>query len=138
MKDIINRTLARIKENRTDLGAWKSAQKVSVETGYNSGEFNDVSLFMLKRGLGVDEFTSLFSDWLNGGGKGFGSGLAVGLRLRQDHRTLQGLAVEFCVGVLAGLAQQEYTDARNETAVETAKKIVDLFEDGTLGHQRFI
>lgn len=138
MKDIINRTLARIKENRVNLSAWKKVNTVQVETGYQSGEFNEVSLYMLKQTLGQDEFTSLFSDWLNSGGKGFGAGLGVGLRLRQDHRTLQGLAMEFCVGVLAGLAQQEHTDARNETAVQTAKKIVDLFEDGTLGHQRFI
>jgi len=138
IQDIVDRIKARLRKNGDDLYSWKTAGNVKVETGYDSGEFVDVSLYMLKRALTSDNFTYLFSDWLNSGGKGFGAGVVMGLNLTSDHRTLQGLAVEYCLGILAGLAQQEHTDARNETAIATAKEILRLLDEGKLKNQRFI
>jgi len=45
---------------------------------------------------------------------------------------LQRLAICFAFGIIAGLSEQEYTDARNETAVETAKKIKQMIDQGEL------
>jgi hypothetical protein len=52
--------------------------------------------------------------------------------LRFTHRTLQRLAVCFAFGIITGLSEQEYTDPRNETAIQTAKKIAQMLEKGDL------
>jgi len=69
---------------------------------------------------------------------GHPSGEVVGLYLRQIHRTLQREIVAFCLGVLCGLAQQDHTDARNETAIATCKKIDSMCDNGELDAGPFI
>jgi hypothetical protein len=71
-------------------------------------------------------------EFLNLGGKGYREGKEVGLQLRFTHRTLQRLVVCFALGMIAGLSEQENTDPRNETAIQTAKKLVQLMESGEL------
>jgi hypothetical protein len=34
--------------------------------------------------------------------------------------------------MIAGLSEQEYTDPRNEVAIQTSKKVVQLMESGEL------
>jgi hypothetical protein len=34
--------------------------------------------------------------------------------------------------MIAGLSEQEYTDPRNETAIQTAKKVAQMLEKGDL------
>ena len=80
----------------------------------------------------IEQFTALFDQFMNTGGKGWRSGLEVGKQLRTTHRTLQRLAIVFCLGLISGISEQEYTDARNETAIATAKKIKQMVEDGEL------
>jgi len=91
-----------------------------------------ISTYQVAKSLTLENFTSLFDEFLNLGGKGWREGKQVGLQLRFTHRTLQRLAICFCLGVICGLAEQEYTDARNEIAVETAKKIVRMIFEGEL------
>ena len=74
----------------------------------------------------------MLDDFLNLGGKGFREGKEIGLQLRFTHRTLQRLVICFAFGMIAGLSEQEYTDPRNETAIQTAKKVVQLMESGEL------
>jgi hypothetical protein len=52
--------------------------------------------------------------------------------LRFTHRTLQRLAICFAFGIIAGLSEQEHTDPRNETAIQTAKKIKAMIDKGEL------
>ena len=59
-------------------------------------------------------------------------GKEIGLQLRFTHRTLQRLVICFAFGLIAGLSEQEYTDPRNGTAIQTAKKIAQMLEDGEL------
>lgn len=94
--------------------------------------------YTLARSLNAEQLAELLDDWLN---SSFGSqhqGITIGLKLRRTHRTLQGSLVEFVLGILRGISQQEHTDARNETAIETAKEITRLLEEGKLKHQMFI
>jgi hypothetical protein len=69
---------------------------------------------------------------LNVGGKDFCEGTEVGKLLRGTHRTLQRLAICYSLGVIIGLSDQQFTDARNEVSIKTAKKIARLFEEGEL------
>ena len=82
--------------------------------------------------LTVENFASLLDEFLNLGGKDFRKGKLVGIELRHAHLTIQRLAISFALGVIVGLSKQEFTDARNETAIHTAQKIARMMEDGEL------
>ena len=92
----------------------------------------DVSVHLCAKSMTFDNFCYLFSEYMNMGGKDFRDGLRVGEAFRNEHRTLQGLAVRFCLGIIVGLSKQEYTDARNETAVNACKKIASMIENDEL------
>jgi len=80
----------------------------------------------------LQDFARLLDDYLNAGGKQFPDGQRVGLELRKTHRTLQRQVVAFCLGIICGISEQEYTDPRNETAIATAKKIFEMVSNGEL------
>jgi hypothetical protein len=112
--------------NSIKLKAYNSETSRNEETG------ETISVYTLAKSLTLESFASMLDDFLNLGGKGFREGKEVGLQLRFTHRTLQRLAVCFAFGLIAGLSEQEYTDPRNETAIQTAKKVVQLMEVGEL------
>ena len=91
-----------------------------------------VSIYLFAKSMTVENFIYLFSEYMNLGGKDFRDGLVVGKAFCSEHRTLQGLAVRFCLGIIVGLSKQEHTDPRNETAVKACKKIAKMIEDDEL------
>jgi len=114
------------KSNTIILRAWSS------ESGNNEPTGETIDVYTLAKSLTVENLATLLDDFLNLGGKGFREGKEVGLQLRFTHRTLQRLAVCFVFGIITGLSEQEYTDPRNETAIQTAKKIAQMLEKGDL------
>jgi hypothetical protein len=78
------------------------------------------------------QFAEFFGEYLNVGMKDYRCGEETGKFLRSEHRTVQGSLIRFCLGVICGMSEQEYTDARNETPVLMAKKIAQLVKDGEL------
>jgi hypothetical protein len=102
------------------------------ETSCNEEIRETISVYTLAKSLTLENFATLLDDFLNLGGKGFREGKEVGLQLRFTHRTLQRLVVCFAFGLIAGISEQEYTDPRNEIAIQTAKKVVQLMESGQL------
>ena len=113
-------------DNKIYLKDWNPESRMTEPTG------EVVSIYAFARSITPLNFAKLFDNYLNLGGKGANDGRLVGLHLRNTHRTLQRLAVCFALGLIMGLSEQEHTDARNETAVETAKKIAQLIKDGEL------
>lgn len=107
-------------------------REYNPETSRNEETRETISVYTLAKSLTPETFASLLDDFLNLGGKGYREGKQVGLQLRFTHRTLQRLVICFAFGMIAGLSEQEYTDLRNETAVQTAKKVVQLMESGEL------
>lgn len=99
---------------------------------YDGNHIDDIHIGMVARSMTHSNFVKLFDNYLNYGGKDWREGKAVGEDLRYTHRTLQRSAVCFALGVLVGIADQNYTDARNETAIATAKKIREMFDNGEL------
>jgi len=91
-----------------------------------------LSIHSLARSMTLENYAALLDNFLNLGGKGYTEGQKIGLKLRFTHRTLQRLVVCFNLGMIAGLSDQEHTDARNETAIKTAKKMVQMLEAGEL------
>ena len=107
-------------------------KEYNSESGRYDGTGETLSTHTLARSMTSENFTALFDDFLNLGGKDFREGKEIGLQLRFTHRTLQRLAICFAFGIIAGLSEQEYTDARNETAIQTAQKIASMLEAGEL------
>jgi hypothetical protein len=112
--------------NTIILRAWRS------ETGHNERTGETIDIYTLAKSLTIENLATLLDDFLNLGGKGFREGKEIGLQLRFTHRTLQRLAVCFAFGLITGLSEQEYTDPRNETAIQTAKKVAQMLEKGDL------
>ena len=112
--------------NSIAIKEWNSDSMRSEPTG------ELVSVYKLARSMTPENFARLLDNFLNVGGKGFNEGKLVGLHLRHTHRTLQRLAICFALGLVVGLSEQEFTDARNEEAIKTAKKLTQMMKDGEL------
>ena len=102
------------------------------ETGREEPGDETISIYALARSMTPGNFTKLFDQYLNLGAKGFSEGKQIGLNLRSTHRTLQRLAICFAIGLIIGLSEQEHSDARNETAIKTAKIVAQMMEEDEL------
>lgn len=115
-----------MEETMIKIRGWNSTFNTTEETG------ETVSIYTVARSMTMDNFTKLFDEFLNLGGKQYAEGMIVGMKLRFTHRSLQRLAICFAFGLISGLSEQEYVDARNETAVATAKKVKQMIDQGEL------
>ena len=71
-----------------------------------------------------------FGTVFNGSGRPFHLGKAFAVGISKQHRTLQGLIINFLLATLHELGQYEkWTDARNEVSIKTCKKIADMLDD---------
>jgi hypothetical protein len=113
-------------KNTIKIRAYNSETSRTEETG------ETIDVYALAKSLTIENFAAMLDDFLNLGGKGYREGKEIGLQLRFTHRTLQRLVICFALGMIAGLSEQEYTDPRNEVAIQTAKKVVQLMETGEL------
>jgi len=104
----------------------------SPDTWKSEPTGQELSIHSLARSMTLENYAALLDNFLNLGGKGFTEGQNIGLKLCFTHRTLQRLVVCFNLGMIAGLSDQEHTDARNETAIKTAKKMAQMLEAGEL------
>jgi hypothetical protein len=102
------------------------------ETGREEPSGETISIYALARSMAPENFTEFFDQYLNLGAKGFQEGRQIGMNLRTTHRTLQRLAICFAIGLVIGLSEQQHSDARNETDIETAKKLARMVEKGEL------
>ena len=102
------------------------------DTSRNELTGESIDVYSLAKSLTLENFVSLLEDYLNLGGKGYREGREIGLQLRFTHRSLQRLVICFAFGLIAGLSEQEFTDPRNETAIQTARKVVQMMADGEL------
>ncbi len=108
------------------LKEWSADTQRTEETG------ETISVNQVAKSMTLENFAALLDDFLNLGGKDFQEGKEVGMQMRFTHRTLQRLAVCFAFGIIAGLSEQQRTDPRNETAIQTAQKIARMLEEGEL------
>jgi hypothetical protein len=113
-------------ENTIRLKGWHPLTHMLEVTGVQVGAGQ------IAQSLTAENFTRLLDDYLNLGGKGYPEGLLIGQNLRGSHRTLQRLAICFCFGIIVGLSEQQFTDPRNEIAIQTARKVRQMIEQGEL------
>lgn len=88
-----------------------------------------VSIRDIARALDPETLAELLDDYVNNFSSGYKRGRKTGHALRSHHRTLQRSVITELIGVISGLSEQEYTDPRNEKAIELAKKVKALYEE---------
>lgn len=88
--------------------------------------------------LTAETMAELLSDYVNNGAKDIRDGERIGDALTHTHRTLQRLIICWTIGILKELGDQEYIDARNEAAIETARKIGEMYDNGELSLGSFL
>ena len=118
-------------DNKIQLFHWDYDKQQRVEDEV-------VFISAIARCMTEENFVKLFDDFLNYGGKGWETGKAVGEKFRTTHRTIQASAVRFMFGFLSAISDQNYTDARNETAIKSAKKIKQMLDDNELSGGLYI
>ena len=89
----------------------------------------EVSVYSIAKCITSEQFAELLDTYVNNYSVGYGHGHNIGLKLRSSHRTLQRSIIVELVGIIAGISEQDYTDARNEHAIKLAKSIKALYED---------
>lgn len=99
-------------------------------------EVGTVSMYTLRRSINEKQLAALLEGYLNGGR--MDAGWHVGLMLRFTHRTLQRLAIKFCLDLLRGISKQVDGDPRNQDALDTAKEITRQYEAGELNIGMYI
>ena len=112
--------------NTIQITDWNAETRCREATG------EEISINKIARSMTEETFARLLEDFLNLGGKQFDEGLAIGQRLQRTHRTLQRQAICFALGMIVGLSKQDYTDARNKTAIDTAKLLAQMVKKGEL------
>ncbi len=90
----------------------------------------------IAKSMTTENFAELLDNRANNLQSSFERGVKAGKILQSTHRTLQRLVIVELLGVVAGLSDQLYTNARNEVAIATAKKVAALVAEEGLG--RFI
>ena len=91
-----------------------------------------ISPYTLGKSINTEQLGDILEGFCNSYSAGVGQGQETGRYLHRKHHTLQRLLVGFLLGALAGLGEYKYTDARNEKAIATARKIKAMLEDGDL------
>ena len=106
--------------------------KTIQSTNPHSEEEVSINTYYLVQKLGPEEMAALLSDFCNQGAKGYATGVQVGKTLTREHRTLQRLVITMAFGILVGISEQAYSDARNAEALASALKVKQLLEEGQL------
>lgn len=112
-----------------------------TEVGYVDGTLQDIgqrSIWGMTRKITIGQFASLLDDMVNRSGDGWRLGIGVGLLMRNTHRTLQASLIKMCFGILIGISKQKHSDPRNEQALNNAKQVAQMFEEGKFEHQPYI
>jgi hypothetical protein len=93
----------------------------------------EVSTRTVAKSITPAQLAEILEDYANTYSASFQRGRETGKSLQSSHRTLQrSVIVELC-GIIAGLGDQIYTDARNQKAIALAKKIAALVEEEGFG-----
>jgi hypothetical protein len=133
---------ARVHQLHTEYGDEMSKIKmtVSIDGGVACTD-TDIHVSDLARAITPEQVGELLSDMCNRMSiSSVNMGFIAAEVVRREHRTLQGCVVNFCLGLLAGMAGvgEFGTDPRNQTAINSCVKIKDMLADGQILYQPLI
>ncbi len=90
-----------------------------------------ISIYLVARSLTAQNFAARWTNTSTWGARATGRAGRSVWNCAAPH-TLQRLVICFALGLIAGLAEQEHTDPRNATAIQTAKRIAAMLQNGDL------
>ena len=92
----------------------------------------EVSARDLASSMTDESLVEFLDSYVNDYSKGFKHGKEIGVLTQKFHRTLQRTLICEILGILVGLSEQQYTDARNKAAIASAKVIANMLKEGDL------
>jgi hypothetical protein len=92
----------------------------------------EVPVYYIARHITEGQIADLLDDYMNKYSNEYNEGQRIGKMLQTSHRTLQGSVCRLLVGILVGMGDTEYFDARNEKAVALGKQIKAMIEKGEM------
>jgi hypothetical protein len=92
----------------------------------------EVPVSYVARHITEAQIADLLDDYMNKFSNEYKEGQRIGKMLQTSHRTLQGSVCRLLLGILVGMSDTEYFDARNERAVALGKKLKEMIENGEL------
>lgn len=92
----------------------------------------EVPVYYIAKHITEGQVADLLEDYMNKFSNEYNEGQRIGKMLQNSHRTLQGSIARLFLGVLVGISDTEYFDARNEKAVALGKQLKDMIEKGEL------
>jgi hypothetical protein len=106
-------------------------KEVSVDENFK--QTAEIYIGDVARALRDDEkFAEMLGDYMNCFCNEYRKGQEIGKLLQSQHRTLQGSIARLLLGMLVGIGDTEYFDARNEKAVALGKQLKEMIEKGEL------
>ena len=76
-----------------------------------------------------EKLAKLIGEVMNSFGNAAEFGEQTGKAMHREHRTLQRLIIIWAFNLIRGISQQEFTDPRNEDAIEAAKKLAQMIDE---------
>ena len=98
----------------------------------------EVPLGLLGRDLSPEEFAEIIESYVNVYGHEFRTCKKIGEILTNNHLTIQRSVIVFAFGIIAGMSTTKMVDPRNAEAVEAAKKITEMLENGEISLGAFL
>jgi len=92
--------------------------------------------YNLDRKSTTADVTKFLIDWLNTYDSPKHRGTIMGGIFKEQHRTLEGTAVNFLLAAIVAIADDDLIDCRNEQAIGLARKVKDIVEQD--GYQMLI
>lgn len=92
----------------------------------------EVPVYMIAKHMSEEQLADFLEDYENKYSNEYAEGQRIGKLLQCSHRTLQGSAVRLLLGILVGIGDTQYFDARNEKGVAVGKKLKEMIESGEL------
>jgi hypothetical protein len=92
----------------------------------------ELSVRDVAKALTNEQFAEMLGDYMNCFCNEYNKGQEIGQLLQRQHRTLQGSVCRLLLGMLVGIGDTEYFDARNEKAVALGKQLKAMIENGEL------
>ena len=114
-------------------GKYKMKVNAYKEGTYEKTGEVEISISDVAHALRDDEkFAEMLGDYMNTFANEYKKGQEIGKLLQSQHRTLQGSLARLFLGMLVGIGDTEYFDARNEKAVALGKQLKAMIEKGEL------
>jgi hypothetical protein len=111
---------------------YKIKVKIYDKKGKETPNPVEISVHSVAKAFTDEQFAEMLSDYMNCYCNEYLKGQDIGKLLQCSHRTLQGSIARLFLGVLVGIGDTEYFDARNEKAVALGKKLRAMIESGEL------